>query len=220
MEIGPFTESLRVSNAVPASAEEASIAAVEGVTPVRETARSERRRRIREADEAESAPYRRLDPPLASPVDKPKDIEVPPPPQIAMAETKLEKPPIPEKAPEVPKVMASVERPTASPLSAPLKKAFGWFPGIRKRVYVPAKAVRQVQPKVTTPQDTSVAVRVNIDSKGVVKDADLLTKGIDGHLGRSAVEAAKRWRFEPARADDRPVASDMVLRFRFEGTRN
>jgi TonB family protein len=65
-----------------------------------------------------------------------------------------------------------------------------------------------------------VAVRVSIDPKGIVRDADLLTKGVDGHLGRSAVEAAKRWRFEPARADDRPVASNMVLRFKFEGTRN
>ena len=28
---------------------------------------------------------------------------------------------------------------------------------------------------------------------------------------RSAVEAAKLWRFEPARVEDRPVASDLVV---------
>ena len=219
MEIGPFTESLRVSDVVPSTAEQASIAAVEETAPQKSTPRTERRRKMQEAEQ-ETATVRTLDPPPTAPAEKPKDIEVPPPPQIAMAETKLEKPPIPERAPEVPKVMASIERPGSSPLTAPLKKAFGWFPGVKKRVYVPAKVVRQVQPRVASVQDASVAVRVNIDSKGVVKDADLLTKGIDGHLGRSAVEAAKRWRFEPARADDRPVASDMVLRFRFEGTRN
>jgi len=220
MEIGPFTESLRVSTAVPATAEEASIAATEEVAPERLTARTERRRRSAEA-ESKSSPIRTLNP-LAATIqaEKPKDIEVPPPPQIAMAEAKLDKPPIPERAPELPKVMATVERPSSSPFASPLKKAFGWIPGVGTKSYVPPKAVRQVQPRVTTAHDTSVAVRVNIDSKGVVKEADLLTKGVDGHLGRSAVEAAKRWRFEPARADNRPVASDMVVRFRFEGTRN
>jgi TonB family protein len=58
-------------------------------------------------------------------------------------------------------------------------------------------------------------VRVSIDQKGVVQDADLLTKGIDDHLARSVVEAAKRWRFEPARMDDQPVASNLVVRFQF-----
>ena len=103
---------------------------------------------------------------------------------------------------------------------SPFHKAFGWIPGLRKKGYVPPKAVRQVQPRVVTKRDTSVAVRVSIDPKGNVRDADLLTRGVDGHLGRSAVEAAKRWRFEPARADDRPIASNMVLRFQFEASPN
>ena len=45
--------------------------------------------------------------------------------------------------------------------------------------------------------------------------ADLSPRTWTDHLGRSAVEAAKRWRFEPARVEDRPVASNMVVRFRF-----
>jgi protein TonB len=194
---------------------------VEDVAPQRQTARSIYKRQVQEQEIART---RVLEAPLPSAMpaaEKPKELDVPPPPQIALNPAKLEKAPIPERAPEVPKVMASMERPGSSRFSEPLKKAFGWIPGVRsKKDYVPPKVVRQVQPRVTTPQDTSVAVRVSIDPKGIVRDADLLTKGVDGHLGRSAVEAAKRWRFEPARADDRPVASNMVLRFKFEGTRN
>ncbi|HYP05630.1 MAG TPA: TonB family protein [Bryobacteraceae bacterium] len=216
MEIGPFTESLRVANAVPGTTgmAEAAAAGMDQVTPQRETARTERGRKMREAES--SAPTTFEQAPLA--VDeKPQPIlESAPPPQIAMAPAKLERPPIQERAPEVPKVVASAEKKGKSPL----KKVLGWIPGFRQKDYVPPKVVREVQPRVTAERDTSVIVRVAIDPKGVVTNAALLTKGIDGNLGRSAVEAAKRWRFEPARADDRPVASDMVLRFRFEGTRN
>ena len=60
-----------------------------------------------------------------------------------------------------------------------------------------------------------MAVRVAIDDQGNVWDADLLTKDIDSQLGLSSVEAAKRWRFEPARVDDKPVGSNMVVRFHF-----
>lgn len=225
MEIGPFTESLRVSSIAPAPTPEAlpgeeSPVLADDVAPARETVRTAERRR--KPQPQQTAPTVAVVIPPARtrtperPSEKPKEIDVPTPPQIAMAPATLERAPIPSRAPEVPKVMASIEK----PLESPLKKAFGWIPGLRKKGYMPAKVVRQVQPRVSSPSDTSVAVRVQIDSKGVVQDADLLTRGIDGQLGRSAVEAAKRWRFEPARADDRPIASSMVVRFKFEGTRN
>jgi protein TonB len=231
MEIGPFTESLRVSDVVPAypkvarrasvSTVEATESSMEVVAPQRLTARSERRRKAQTRVEAPT-PVRSLEPPpvAARAVEKPKEIDVPAPPEIAMAPAKLERPPIVDRTPVVPTVRASAEDTESSSFAAPFKKVFGWIPGVRKKTYVPAKVVRQVQPRVSTPKDTSVAVRVSIDAKGVVKDADLLTKGVDGHLGRSAVEAAKRWKFEPARADERPVASNLVVRFKFEGTRN
>jgi TonB family protein len=195
MEIGPFTESLRVENAVPATSEVAAKVSLpvvtDNVAPRQETPRkAEHRRTAREPDIARPAPM--VDVPVSARAQAPKDED------------------------EVSSVKASAERPSSSVL----KKAFGWIPGVRKKDYVPPKVVRQVQPRVSTPQDTSVIVRVSIDTKGVVKGADLLTKGIDNQIGRSTVEAAKRWRFEPARADDRAVASNMVLRFRFEGTRN
>jgi TonB family protein len=62
-------------------------------------------------------------------------------------------------------------------------------------------------------------VRVAIDPEGVVRDADLVTKDVDDHLGRSAVEAARLWKFEPARVEDRPVASSLVVRFQLGANR-
>jgi TonB family protein len=90
------------------------------------------------------------------------------------------------------------------------------IPGLRKdKDFTPPKPIRQVQPHVAVMEPTSVAVRVAIDYKGNVWDAEMLTKDVDSKLGLSAIQAAKRWRFEPARMDDKPVASDMVVRFRF-----
>jgi outer membrane biosynthesis protein TonB len=35
------------------------------------------------------------------------------------------------------------------------------------------------------------------------------------YLATAAAAAARVWRFEPARQDDRPVPSELVLEFRF-----
>ena len=217
MEVGKFTESLRVAGLQPANATTA------GITPVPEQSlpqleaptRTERSRRKQIATTA-SGP-RVLDLPQNGVVvaEKPRDIDVPAPPmQVATEPPKLDRTPVPQRAPEMPKVMASIERPRSSPI----RKMFGWIPGVSKKEYVPPRVVRQVQPRVSANEDTQVAVRVSIDQKGVVRNANLLTTGVDGHLGRSAVEAAKRWRFEPARDGDGPVASNLVVKFRFGPT--
>jgi TonB family protein len=221
MEVGKFTESLRVAGLEPAGASTAGVSpAVESAPPeLQAPTRTERARRKQMAAAAGSAQPRVLDLPQSGVVvvDKPREVEVPPPPmQVATEPPKLDRSPVPQRAPEMPKVMASIERPRSSPI----KKVFGWIPGLNKKEYVPARVVRQVQPRVSANEDTQVSVRVAIDQKGVVRDADLLTKGVDGHLGRSAVEAARRWRFEPARDGDGPVASNMVVKFRFGPARN
>jgi outer membrane biosynthesis protein TonB len=41
----------------------------------------------------------------------------------------------------------------------------------------------------------------------------MLTKGSD--LAAAALSAARQWQFTPARKHDKPVASEMVLHFRF-----
>jgi outer membrane biosynthesis protein TonB len=58
-----------------------------------------------------------------------------------------------------------------------------------------------------------VDVKVFIDEWGSVSRAQVPTKGSD--LATVALNAARQWQFTPARKHDKPVASEMVLHFRF-----
>lgn len=212
MEVGQFTESLRVHGADPGESRtrQAEVTIPEPKAPAVVRNEPKPKRSPKTVTLARVIP-------LPSPVAPIRDVELLAPPQLtAIPPTRLEdRPPLPPRSMDVPKVMATVEKPHSSPL----KRAFGWMIPNRRKDFVPAKVVRQFQPHVRTKESTDVAVRVSIDQKGIVRDADLLTKDVDGHLGRSAVEAAKRWKFEPARMEDRPVASNLVVRFRFTADR-
>ena len=62
-----------------------------------------------------------------------------------------------------------------------------------------------------------VSVRVKIDPDGRVVEAmlqDARTSAAN-FLGKRAVDAARQWRFDPARRGNRKIYADMVLRFRF-----
>jgi len=221
IQVGPFSESLRIIRnqqqiaAVTTPSQPATVAPtavpspLEPVPPVKPERKSKRSKHPAEqpADPVSETPVRDL------PVQRSREVDAPPPPQLALGPTRLDRPPIPNRVPELPKVTATVENPRVSPL----KKAFGWMriPGTNRKDFIPPKAVKQVQPHVYSKEAASVAVRVAIDDRGNVWDADLLTKDIDGQLGLSALEAAKRWRFEPARVEDKPVGSNMVVRFHF-----
>jgi outer membrane biosynthesis protein TonB len=68
--------------------------------------------------------------------------------------------------------------------------------------------------KSTIPID----VRVRIDARGHVVSATLPDKhraGLESYLAERAVEAAKQWKFEPAREDGKAVAGEQTLRFTF-----
>jgi outer membrane biosynthesis protein TonB len=58
-----------------------------------------------------------------------------------------------------------------------------------------------------------VDVKVFIDESGNVSRAQVLTKGSE--LASVSLSAARQWQFTPARKHDKPVASEMVLHFRF-----
>jgi TonB family protein len=66
-------------------------------------------------------------------------------------------------------------------------------------------------------REVVVHVRVVVDAAGRVTAAEPVPgKGaVSGFLGNSAATAAKLWRFDPARADGKPVPSEVVLVFRF-----
>ena len=62
-----------------------------------------------------------------------------------------------------------------------------------------------------------VDVRVSIDRRGKVINAESVTpKPVHKLFVNEAVQAARLWRFQPARLGNEPVESDVVLRFVFK----
>jgi TonB family protein len=65
------------------------------------------------------------------------------------------------------------------------------------------------------PEDTRVSVRVSLDETGRIRSTDLVSRNVDSRLANAAMDAAKRWRFEPARQQQKKVGSSVILHFRF-----
>jgi TonB family protein len=74
---------------------------------------------------------------------------------------------------------------------------------------VPSKARQTIQGKV------KVSVRVHINSSGSVTLAELDSAGPSKYFAQLALEAARRWKFAPAKATHRQVADEWILRFEF-----
>jgi DNA-directed RNA polymerase subunit RPC12/RpoP len=87
----------------------------------------------------------------------------------------------------------------------------------------PAEAIRALRPKLpadiqsSITSDNVVEVRVRINQSGEVVDATAISaRGpVAASLVRYSLDAARRWRFRPARDDGKPVRSDKVLEFLF-----
>lgn len=86
------------------------------------------------------------------------------------------------------------------------------FHKIKAENFDPPTPVRKVAPQGTAGAG-DVDVKVFIDEEGNVTHTQVLTKGTD--LATASADAARQWRFTPARKHDKPVASEMVLHFRF-----
>ena len=92
---------------------------------------------------------------------------------------------------------------------------------------VPGKVVQQALPDVPqSAQDTirgtvRVTVKVRVDSSGDVSGDELVSAGPSRYFARLASDAARRWKFSPARRDGQGVPSAWTLRFEFtqDGTR-
>ncbi len=89
------------------------------------------------------------------------------------------------------------------------------FHKIAAEGFVPASPTRQVAPAAPAASAGvgDVDLKVFIDETGNVTRVQVLTKGSD--LAARSVDAARQWRFTPARKHDKPVASEMVLHFQF-----
>ena len=96
--------------------------------------------------------------------------------------------------------------------------------GAKARVIDPGEVVRRVVPDVPqkargTLQGTlRVRVRVRVDASGNVTAAKLDSHGPSKYFAGLAMEAAKRWKFDPPRSNSRVVSSEWTLRFEFRRT--
>jgi protein TonB len=84
---------------------------------------------------------------------------------------------------------------------------------------VPVYRALATYPDAAGGVDGTVLVRVKIDAKGIVRDAEVLSKGGNPALEWAALDAAKRYRFEPAKLRGEPVASEVTIPFQFTGRR-
>jgi periplasmic protein TonB len=166
------------------------------------------------------------DPPVAKPV--PRQFQ-PPPAQVAasspvaaVAPPDVELPVLPNNAQgNLPGTVAVNLTPAASALPAPPVTASNPKPA--GDVISEPRAIVKVMPVI--PADArhwkgsgmEVAVRVKIDPDGRVVEATVQGARTTAAniLGKLAVDAARQWRFDPARRGDRKVYADMVLRFKF-----
>ena len=95
---------------------------------------------------------------------------------------------------------------------------------LRKTGKITAPAPRfQAQPilpelaKQSIERPVAVDVRVDVGENGAVESAELVgfSDALNVAVANSALAAAARWTFEPARSEDGAVASKLILHFRF-----
>jgi len=107
-----------------------------------------------------------------------------------------------------------------------LRRTVGSIPGLgflkRKKQssgeeFVPARVLTEFRPvsPASLTQEVEVNVKLTVSPNGDVERAELVTKRVDVAIAQAAVDAARRWRFHPATLDEKPVASEMLLQFRF-----
>ncbi|MCX6627241.1 MAG: TonB family protein, partial [Candidatus Solibacter sp.] len=90
----------------------------------------------------------------------------------------------------------------------------------------PPVATRQLLPAVPALlrgklwNATAVDVNVSVDASGNVVKAEALAKpGLHPLLRDAAVQAAQRWKFQPAQFNGHPVPANIVLQFNFAASR-
>jgi TonB family protein len=136
-----------------------------------------------------------------------------PPVPSAVEQPRL--PPRPEPKAVTPEV---VQPPSSSTVSKPVRSeraASGRAPGeVLHQVLpdVPRSARGTIQGKVR------VSVRVRVAPSGNVVEATLDSPGPSRYFAELALQAARRWKFVPAKADGRDIASAWILRFEFGRT--
>ena len=162
-------------------------------------------------------------PPFALDSPAPKVPEKPPDPRVASATERA----IPISSVPVPYSGPSVSISSEPVFGSKLGRAVGKIPLLRRlkshdNVEGPVP-VYQAQPSLKLPnqqhvtQPVSVDVKVDVAESGKVTSAEIVDYGEPPNfsLANAALAAARQWTFQPARTEDLPVASQVILHFRF-----
>ncbi len=166
----------------------------------------------------------------AKPVERTIILDSPPSPLLVaapafqIAQTRLEIPAPPAQSPPGQKL---AEQPASPGLNrAPVaQRAAGPSPAppSTPRQYTGPIVISQITPRLEPAirsvlvNDVEVEVRLHIDASGRVIRADPIQKltGLYQHIERAAVNAAERWRFQPATIDGKKVPSVQTIKFLF-----
>jgi hypothetical protein len=121
--------------------------------------------------------------------------------------------PVTASAPSPPPPLGS----GANTMLSPTAGGAGRFIQPRAIYRAPPVVASGIRPRIkgTIPID----VRVHIDTRGRVISATPVTRqhsGLDEYLAGRAVQAARLWRFEPARENGKPVEGVLVIHFTFQ----
>jgi periplasmic protein TonB len=126
--------------------------------------------------------------------------------------------------PSLPAVLATTPaRPLDDPSGAD-SNAASFSPAAAAIRYETAVPIRKVRPGVPAGLHSllsgpvSIEIKVEIDTAGMVASATPVGSltGAQKLLAPQAVDAARLWRFQPARKNGEPVASESLLKFDFE----
>jgi outer membrane biosynthesis protein TonB len=146
----------------------------------------------------------------------------PPPPALDVAAVVASKPPL-EKKENAPAISISIEPMDESGLRKQVQTVAG-AKGLQQEKggrFTPAKAIQKVTPKLPASLKNNISgeipvdLKVSIDEEGNIFRTEVLRGKADNRLLTLASDAAKRWRFEPARLNSKPVSSQVLLHFMF-----
>jgi TonB family protein len=150
------------------------------------------------------------------------------PPPAAAQPTPEPQPPIRQSAvpaPSAPPSAASSPQPSPMPASLPSGAASTAIPRGVVTPPVPTQRVTPTLPRNVTPAGsqsvTAISIRAMIDSAGSVQSVQIISstpKGIFGEtvIQKAALDAAKKWKFQPGQLNGKNVAGEYTIDFKFQ----
>ncbi len=164
-------------------------------------------------------------PPAAPTVSTPAPAAEPAPVQVALStQPAIINPPPPK---EQPAPAPPIAAPAAVPIVEPAAPTPRPSPPAAAATLVekptPPQPMRQVKPvvprslKAMITREITMEVNLSIDADGKITKAEAATGGgiLQSSLGKLAVEAARLWKFQPARLGNRNVPGEVRIQFQF-----